>query len=134
MKRIMVMVVIFVMMFGAFNMSAHAGIRDEATRAKFEQEFNTECKEAYEQFKEAKADGEIHLVKDMEVSYNEIGINVYDICIHVVLEEKEQTFEFHTFYDAVEDEWFTEYFQFGEERMSYEEFEELYPELLEEID
>lgn len=132
MKRTVYMIMVIFTMFMAFSIDAKAGVRDDIIKEKFESSLYDDWTESYKMFREQKANGEIHLVKDLAVTYSEVGINVYDVCMYVVLEDEER-FEYHTFYDAVEDEWFSEYFQFGEERMSYEEFEELYPELLKEI-
>lgn len=132
MKRIVILVMTVLTMVMAFGINAKAGVRDDITRERFKTDIEEDFAAGYETFKELKADGDIRLIKDFTMDYTEVGINVYDLCMSVVLEDG-QTFEVHAFYDAVEDEYFSEYVQFGNERMSYEEFEELYPELYEEI-
>ena len=126
-RTMMVMVTVIVTLM-ANGLTANAGVREDVREAKFYKEFNEEWNDAYEQFKTAKEEGDedAKLIKDLKMDIKAVGINVYDI--HMVMEMEDGTnIEAHVFYDAVEEEYFAEYYQIGNERLSSEEFDELYP-------
>lgn len=126
-ERILVTVVAIAMMF-ASTTNVEAAARENIAKAKFEKFINGAFDDAYEDWKTAKEEGDekMSLIGDMSMTYNEVGINVYHIQLNVELENGDHV-EGHVFYDAVEEEFFAEYYQIEGERFSSEEFEELYP-------
>lgn len=133
MKRTLIIVAMVMIMFGTFKMNAQAAVRDNAARAKAEQNIKEMFDFAEKEFEDRKADGEIRLIESVEFAYDEVGMNIYDIHMEVTLHDG-MSFVYHFFYDAVEDEDLTDYIEIDGERLSYDEFEEIYPELADEID
>lgn len=105
-----------------------AAAREDIIEKRFRKMIYTEFNEAYNDWKAKKAEGdeEMSLIKSMAMTYDEVGINVYHVNLKVTMED-ETVIDGHVFYDAVDDDWFAEYYQIGEERYSSDEFEKIYP-------
>lgn len=123
MKKIIVTIMAMVTFVIACGFTSEAKTTDLAERnvVRFIYDLEDDYDDASEEFKET---------IQMDVTYDELGYGIYDVCVTFSIEDDD--FEYHCIYDGIEDDYDIEYGVYRGKRYDIYDMEELmellYPE------
>lgn len=129
-NMILIGLLVAITLICAFANRSNAAAKDEMYKYEFNKKFGEIKTEYLQLYEEAKTEHEEEMkgVSNFEVTYNELGYNLYDI-VFVFELTRGVTVEYHQIYDIVDDEELTNFCTVGEERIETYDITDLYPEL-----